>query len=315
MPAPLKLVTSWRLSLPFSYSPLPSPEASKHDTCPPTPKSPISPFPNGRSLTLAVVGASGCGKTTFIKRSLKRRGLTSSDSKLVEWQNGHMSRFLHYVDRNAYINIVLSGQTGMSQMFYNATILEVNISELINPNDEKPCDNGWPSCLPAVDGIFVCYDASDRSTFANVVDILSGLTQLKIPTMVLALKSDLEQHITPKEACISTYKYSGLVELTDQTEKGREKMRRSVGAFIKLIEDGKRQATAPEGYRNPALPKFSMASPQRTRYESTTSARSGRERNFGDHEDDDDDRPIDLRGLAFVDQDPPSYSVAVAAVS
>lgn len=63
----------------------------------------------------------------------------------------------------------------MSQTFYNATILEVNISELINPNDEKPCENGWPTCMPRVDGVFVCYDASDRSSFANIVNILSEL--------------------------------------------------------------------------------------------------------------------------------------------
>lgn len=233
----------------------------------------------------------------------------------MEWQNGHMSRFLHYQDRHAYINVVLSKETGMSQTFYNATILEMNISELINPNNEKPCENGWPTCLPRVDGVFVCYDASDRSSFANIVNILRGLTHLKIPNMVLALKSDLELHITPREACDATHKYSGLVELSDQTEKGREKMRRSVGAFVKLIEDGKRKApgfgTTPDVYRNPALPNFSSAPPKRTRHDSSASSPFGHHPDF-EVDDDDDDRPVDLRGLSFVDQDPPSYSAATA---
>ncbi len=155
-------------------------------------------FPNGRGLTLGVIGASGCGKTTFIKRSLKRRGLTVSESKLVEVAKmgiclgfftvcDPLSMIMMFQraerrtnhpfhldqDRHAYINVVLSKETGMSQTFYNATILEMNISELINPNNEKPCENGWPTCLPRVDGVFVCYDASDRSSFANIVNILS----------------------------------------------------------------------------------------------------------------------------------------------
>lgn len=132
--------------------------------------------------------------------------------------------------------------------------------------------------------------------------------------MVLALKSDLDIHVTPREACNATQKYAGLVELTDQTEQGKEKMRRSVGAFVKLIEDGKRKASATlEAYRNPALPSFSLAPPKRPRYESTASMRPpGLHPGYGvDH--DDDDRPIDLRGLAFEDQDPPSYLVATAS--
>ncbi len=133
--------------------------------------------------------------------------------------------------------------------------------------------------------------------------------------MVLALKSDLELHITPREACDATHKYSGLVELSDQTERGREKMRRSVGAFVKLIEDGKRKVpgfgTTPEVYRNPALPNFSSAPPKRTRYDSSASSPFGHHPDF-EVDDDDDDRPVDLRGLSFVDQDPPSYSAATA---
>lgn len=236
----------------------------------------------------------------------------------MEWQNGHMSRFIHYQDRHAYINIVLSEETGMSQTYYNATILEINISELINPNDEKPCENGWPTCLPRVDGVFICYDASDRSSFDNIVSILRGLNRLKIPTMVLALKSDLEMHVTPREACGAIIKYSGLVELTDQTETGKEKMRRSVGAFIKMIEDGKRKIaghirSTPECYRNPALPSFSLAPPRQ--YCPEVSPPSAPPGHYPDDEDDldDDDRPVDLRGLAFVDSDPPSYSEVAAS--
>ena len=136
--------------------------------------------------------------------------------------------------------------------------------------------------------------------------------------MILALKSDRELHITPKEACNATHKYAGLVELSDQTEKGREKMRRSVGAFVKMIEDGKCKATglgvSSESYRNPALPSFCPILPTRSQHESCVSLHSGRRVDHG-HDEDDDDRPVDLRGLAFVDEDPPSYSASAIVAS
>jgi hypothetical protein len=62
-----------------------------------------------------------------------------------------------------------------------------------------------------------------------------GYRALKLPTVVLACKSDLDRQVEPQKALQVLQKYDvGLVEVANNTE-GKEKMRRSFDWLLKAI--------------------------------------------------------------------------------
>lgn len=61
--------------------------------------------------------------------------------------------------------------------------------------------------------------------------------------MVLACKSDLEKRISPSDALFTIQKYAGLVEVSNQTDSGKKKMRRSMELFIKMLDKAKSEFT------------------------------------------------------------------------
>jgi hypothetical protein len=54
---------------------------------------------------------------------------------------------------------------------YFLTLVEVNVQELEHVDGELH-DDVWPNALPRVDGIFVLYDASDRSSFIHIEELI-----------------------------------------------------------------------------------------------------------------------------------------------
>lgn len=54
------------------------------------------------------------------------------------------------------------------------TVFEVNsISLRLRSSNAE--HNVWPSCLPPIDGVFICYDASDAESFRDIKELLSML--------------------------------------------------------------------------------------------------------------------------------------------
>ena len=51
-------------------------------------------------------------------------------------------------------------------------VLEVDSSHLIEASNGNYY-NIWPSELPRIDGVFVCYDASDAKSLAHIGELLS----------------------------------------------------------------------------------------------------------------------------------------------
>ncbi len=49
-------------------------------------------MPNARELTFAVVGAAGCGKSTFIRKSLKQNGVSAGEIFTVKLSDGDGQR-------------------------------------------------------------------------------------------------------------------------------------------------------------------------------------------------------------------------------
>jgi hypothetical protein len=69
----------------------------------------------------------------------------------------------------------------------------------------------------------------------SLTDSPEGYRALKLPTVVLACKSDLETQVEPQRALHVLQKYDvGLVEVAN-TAEGKEKMRRSFDWLLKAI--------------------------------------------------------------------------------
>lgn len=64
-----------------------------------------------------------------------------------------------------------------------------------------------------------------------------GYRALDIPAIVLACKSDLENHILPVNALRIVQPYCGIIEATTKTEEGKSKMRRSIEVMLRLISE------------------------------------------------------------------------------
>lgn len=42
-------------------------------------------------------------------------------------------------------------------------------------------NNLWPKELPRVDGVIICYDASDEASFARVPELLGKVVPVRLP--------------------------------------------------------------------------------------------------------------------------------------
>ena len=120
-------------------------------------------------------------------------------------------------------------------------------SAAIQPN------NLWPKELPRVDGVIICYDASDEASFARVPDLLGKVIPFRAPSpnsrvfpvgyhslamslIVLACKADLPQAVRPDIVADLCHPYNvGLVEVTVTTDAGKKKMRNAFSWQVKAI--------------------------------------------------------------------------------
>lgn len=103
------------------------------------------------TITLAVIGATRAGKSTFVRCALdlKKSGVSSSSIKKVS----------------------LEGVVSVLRL------LEIQLED-VAINENRTID--WPSMVgdlatPRIDGALVLCDVMDRSSMADVVDVLSKL--------------------------------------------------------------------------------------------------------------------------------------------
>ncbi|THH09195.1 hypothetical protein EW145_g2199 [Phellinidium pouzarii] len=176
-------------------------------------------------LAIAVIGPTGCGKSTFIRKSLKRRNLSNTESFVATISVGDMTRNITYTCRRARLLSELNTLTLLSVYECDTQDWKIDgINALISV---------WPSSLPRVDGIFVCYDESNVESFKHVIQLLAGYKNLNIPTLVLA------------------YQYTKIIEVSQYSDEGKGRMRKAVDVLI-------RQITAPQSERSiEALPSRS----------------------------------------------------------
>ncbi|TDL28449.1 ras GEF [Rickenella mellea] len=198
-------------------------------------------------FTLVVVGFHGCGKSSFIRKSLKHYRL--SDAEICEVTVGP--------DKISYVSRVANNSDSTPTSERTITMLEFDTQSL-----NVIGQNAWPSLLQNVDGVFVCYDATDAPSFEPVRDILAVYNKLKVPTMVLACKSDLAKAVSPEEALKKVQHFAGIVEVSNRTENGKSKMRKCVDHLIRaIVKDKSSSRTSAIHWHNPASPTVT-ATPQ-----------------------------------------------------
>ncbi|GLB36172.1 putative guanine nucleotide exchange factor for Ras-like small GTPases [Lyophyllum shimeji] len=205
---------------------------------------------SGPPVTLIVVGTAGCGKSVAIRKGLRGHGLSEPTSVPVLSMQGTSTRYSRRVG------------TVRNQ---NAPDSPLHVIEIDVPTEPlEPRELDWPDSLSTINGVIICYDASDKRSFQPVEGLLRGYQAMKLPLVVLACKSDLPHEVEPEKALEVLEQYDvGLVEVAKTTENGKGKMRRTFEWILKAVARDKRtnRSDFDANYRNPASPDVLISPP------------------------------------------------------
>ncbi|KAJ7615289.1 ras guanine nucleotide exchange factor domain-containing protein [Mycena polygramma] len=200
-------------------------------------------------LTLLVVGAAKCGKSVVIRKGLKDYGLSEPTNHSFEVQSNYFSA--------SYSLRVGRIRDGVED--YALHVIEADVSKTTLD------DAVWPDGSPGIDGVIMCYDASDPDSFLPVEGLLQRFRAMMIPTVVLACKSDLERRVDPQGAAADFLQLydNGLVEVSHAQDAGKKKMRQAFEWLIKAVFRGRHASTNESDidYRNPASPVLLISPP------------------------------------------------------
>ncbi|KAF9015183.1 ras guanine nucleotide exchange factor domain-containing protein [Cyathus striatus] len=205
------------------------------------------------AVTLAVVGAAGCGKSSVIKKGLAGYRLSLPTTFFAPRTSKRPLPC--YTRRSVHFN--------EGTHAFPLHIVEVDIPQSTEPT--IPYDLPWPEDQPPLDGILICYDSSNAASFQPVEGLLQSSSALKLPIIVLACKVDLERQLEPEKALEILQPYDvGLVEVTSALDGGKSKMRQSFDFLLKAILRERRAdkiAGSDMDYKNPASPDVIAQAP------------------------------------------------------
>ncbi|KAJ1311462.1 hypothetical protein OPQ81_009951 [Rhizoctonia solani] len=221
--------------------------------------------------TFAFVGSDGCGKTTLIEKGSKAANSRYKPQvalKTVRYGDADMT----FEVREAYV---------LADKAHNA--YPVNAIELDSAPFIAALETGtqfWPSGMPEVDGVVLCYDASAegnaRGSFDYIVRLTAAFAVLHYPIIWVACK----RIISPQQVYVlAGAEHTGLIEVTKNSHHGKEQMRnmmtwmyKAVGRARRSREDGEKS----QGYHNHASPDVLNRKPNSFRPPPiTVPARSG----------------------------------------
>ncbi|THH16724.1 hypothetical protein EUX98_g9256 [Antrodiella citrinella] len=214
----------------------------------------ISPSKMRSELVIAIVGAPGTGRTTVIRKGLKAYGLSDVRMTSVPQssERGGVFNYSYRVGRIVYD----------SDSFITLRVLEIDIASLdiIQIRASRVCTDG----VPLVDGLVICYDASRESSFGRVADLIRAFAHLRLPSVVLACKSDLEKRVDPRGASsvlkslsVDAHYDVGLVEVTTENAHGKEKIRMAFEWIFRTLLNPEALLTS----RDDGNPQYNPASP------------------------------------------------------
>jgi hypothetical protein len=165
----------------------------------------LQPSLLSKEIAIAVVGLSGCGKSTFISEDAKSHGASDIEALFASPSGTFSSapfRYTRHFERAIPRDFPM-------------VIYELDIAKIL------------PENFPPVAGVVVCYDAADKSSFSPVEEFLRWIRSLKLPTIAVALKTDLDVVIDPGESSNLLEKYDvGLVQVDHLGEAGRARIKK-----------------------------------------------------------------------------------------
>lgn len=165
----------------------------------------LQPSLLSKEIAIAVVGLSGCGKSTFISEDAKAHGASDIEALFASPSGTFSSapfRYTRHFERAIPRDFPM-------------VIYELDIAKIL------------PENFPPVAGVVVCYDAADKSSFSPVEEFLRWIRSLKLPTIAVALKTDLDVVIDPGESSNLLEKYDvGLVQVDHLGEAGRARIKK-----------------------------------------------------------------------------------------
>ncbi|KAH7104396.1 ras GEF [Auriculariales sp. MPI-PUGE-AT-0066] len=215
-------------------------------------------------FTIAVLGATGSGKTTLITHGLAHTTVPASTLAFAIGPGAGVGR-VDVLSRMTTITLSSSRETKSDATVRamhrdSIKVYEVNTAALTHH-----ALGVWPDGMPNIDGVLICYDASNSASFEDVPALLRGFHALALPTVLLGCKSDLPLQVTPQRASQHSSHYGiGLIEVSLRSEKERKKMHQSFTWICKSIARSRRpelQMMDDGGFRNPASPIYLHSAP------------------------------------------------------
>ncbi|EAU93003.2 hypothetical protein CC1G_06723 [Coprinopsis cinerea okayama7 len=193
------------------------------------------------TITLAIIGTASCGKSSVIRKGLANYSLSEAATS-----HAPDNPVIRYTQRTGRIPSESSADCLLHAV-------EIDVPSSITALPPLPKD------LPALDGVIICYDSSNATSFQPVEMLLKGYRAKKLPIIVLACKTDLERRIEPDRASELLQEYDvGLVEVTSTQDSGKGKMRQSFDWLVKAVFQSQtgddRNPASPEFLRNPGHP-------------------------------------------------------------
>ncbi|KAI0793485.1 ras guanine nucleotide exchange factor domain-containing protein [Abortiporus biennis] len=193
-------------------------------------------------VTIAVIGGPNSGKSSAIRKGLK--GYTLSDPTSVSGPSASSERI--FTSQYSYRLGKLMHVSGQPDTLLRVLEIDAITMDL---TIERSAVVGIE---PSVDGIVVCYDVGSETSFEYVKDVLRSFDQLKIPSICLACKSDLEPRVNLDQASSTLKSYDiGLVQASAMTDHGKVKIR---NAFEFLFTTIFQLRSDRLGFHNPASP-------------------------------------------------------------
>jgi len=128
----------------------------------------------GKSLvTVAVVGCSGCGKSSIIKKGCKAYAMSEPTIGMPVTDGKDQFRCRFGLSTNRLHNLTLpstdTSRLGKINQGPNMTgSLRVFEADLSDFHLDNPSSRVWPDFAPRVDGVIVCYDSSSLTSFTHV---------------------------------------------------------------------------------------------------------------------------------------------------
>ncbi|KAF9569596.1 ras GEF [Agrocybe pediades] len=195
---------------------------------------------DSEKVVLAVIGTAGCGKSTVIRKGL-RSGFNMQE---VPYEQGR-SLEAGLPPITLRVGVVLEEPTLPNPRPLEVYEVRVDGGGLISLQN-----------LPKLDGVMICYDTTDETSYIPVESILMHYRIKGLSRMVLACKSDLDHIVDPSETLNMLKPYdTGLIEVSNATESGREKMKQAFKYMLKGVV--RERGSAKSGSEsNPASPSL-----------------------------------------------------------